>query len=235
MTTAPPAEPKAKSAALPKTAGALSLVTRKPVRIGGQVEVQVEDEAIFPSLTDDLDRALASSLADELDDQILTGSGSSPQLDSLINQADDVAVAAATETFQSGVSRYAGLIEGVHAADWASVRALIGVDTFKLYSSLITSGTDVSLFDYLKARLGSLMVSKRVPAKSGNGQKSIVSLMGKMEPIAVPLWNGMSMRIDDDATQASKGVRIVTLFLLCGSPFVPYGVDQVKEVHPKVS
>ena len=235
VTAAPPAEPKAKSAALPKTAGALTLTTRKPVRIGGQIELQVEDEAIFPSLTDDLDRALSSSLSDKFDDQIMTGSGSAPQLDSLISQADDVAIASAVETFQSGVSRYAGLIEGVHATDWASIRALIGVDTFKLYSGLITSGTDVSLFDYLKARLGSLMVSKRVPALAGSGQKGIATLMGKMEPIVVSLWNGMSMRIDDDVTQASKGVRVVTLFLLAGSPFVPYGVEQVKEVHPKVS
>ena len=235
VTTAPPAEPKAKSAALPKTAGALTLTTRKPVRIGGQVEVQVEDEALFESLTENLDRALASSLSDKLDDQILTATGAAPQLDSLINQADDVAVASAVETFPTGVSRYAALIDGVHATEWASVRALIGVDTFALYSSLITTGTDVSLFDYLKARLGSLMVSKRVPAKASSAQKGIVTLMGKMEPIVVPLWNGMSMRIDDDVTQAAKGVRVVTLFLLAGSPFIPYGTAQVVETHPKLS
>lgn len=235
VTTAPPAEPKAKSAALPKTAGALTLTTRKPVRIGGQIEVQIEDEAIFPSLTDDLDRALASSLSDKLDDQILTANGTAPNLDSIVNQATNVGVASAVETFQSGVSRYGALVDGVHATDWADIRALIGVDTFSLYSSLLTTGTDVSLFDYLKSRLGSLLVSKRVPATASNGQKGIVSLMGKMEPIVIPLWASMSMRIDDDVTQISKGIRIVTLHLLTSSPFVPYGVDQVKEVHPKVS
>ena len=59
--------------------------------------------------------------------------------------------------------------------------------------------------------------------------------MGKGEPIVVPLWNGMSMRIDDDITQAGKGVRIVTLFLLCAAPFIPYGTAQVVETHPKLS
>ena len=171
VSTPPPAAPKAASGALPKTAGALTLTTRKPSRIGGAIEIQVEDEALFPSLSSDLDRALASSLSDKLDDQLLTGSGSSPQLDSLINQATDVAIASAVETFQTGVSRYAGLIEGVHASDWRSILALIGVDTFKLYSGLITTGTDVSLFDYLKSRLGSLMVSKRCPGNGVDGAK----------------------------------------------------------------
>ena len=235
VTTAPPAEPKAKSAALPTTAGALSLTTRKPVRIGGQIEVQVEDEALFPSLTDDLDRALASSLSDKLENQILTANGTSPNLSSLVHQAADVSVASAVETFQSGVSRWGALVEGVHATDWMDIRALIGVDTFALYSSLITTGTDTSLHDYLKSRVGSLMVSKRVPAVASSGQKAIVTLMAKGQPIVVDLWGGMSMRIDDDVTKVNLGVRVVTLYLLAGAPFLPYGQDQVKELNPKLS
>ena len=235
VTTAPPAAPTAKSAALPSTAGALTLTTRKPVRIGGQINVEVESEALFPSLTDDLDRSLASSLADKLDSQILNADGVAPNLSSLINQADDVAIGSAVESFSTGVSRFAGLIDGLHGVDWSSLRALIGVATFKLYSGLLASGTDVSLYDYLKSRLGSLVVSKRVPALAAHGQKGIVTLMGKGDPIAVPIWSGMSLRIDDDVTQIAKGIRVVTLHLLCGAPFVPHGTEQVKEIHPKLN
>ena len=235
VSTPPPAEAKEKSGALPATAGALTLTTRKPVRIGGQIEVQVEDEALFGSLTSDLDRALSSALSDKLDDQILTADGAGANLSSLLNQADNVSVASAVETFATAVSRYAALIDGVHAVDWGSIRAIIGVDVFKLYSGLITTGTDVSAFDYLKSRLGSLAVSKRVPAKASHGQKGIVTLMGKGDPIVVPIWSGMSLRIDDDVTQAAKGVRVVTLHLLCGSPFIPHGTSQVKEIHPKIN
>ena len=234
VSTAPTSEVKAKSVALPATAGALTLTTRKPVRIGGQIEVEAEAQALFPSLTDDLDRALASSLSSKLDQAILTADGVAPNLSSLLHQATDVGVASAVETFSTGVSRFAALVDGLHAVDWGSIRSIIGVDTFSLYSGLITAGTDTSLFDYLKSRLGSLSVSKRVPALASKGQKGIATRMGRGDAIVVPIWNSMSLRIDDDVTKAATGIRIVTLHLLTGSPFVPHGTAQVVEVHPKI-
>ena len=234
VTTAPTSDVKAKSEALPATAGALTLSTRKPVRIGGSIEVEAESQALFPSLTDDLDRALASSLSSKLDQAILTADGVAPNLSSLIHQADDVAIASAVETFATGVSRFAALVDGLHAVDWGSIRSIIGVETFSLYSGLLASGTDVSLFDYLKARLGSLSVSKRVPALASKGQRGIATRMGSGDAIVVPIWNSMSLRIDDDVTKAAKGIRVVTLHLLCSSPFIPHGTAQVVEVHPKI-
>lgn len=235
VTTAPPAAPKAASGTLPSTAAALTLTKRTPKRIGGQVEIEIESEALFPSLGPDLDISIAGSLGDKIDDQILTGSSSGANLDGLVNQADNVTVASSLETFQSGVTRWAGLLEGTHASQWADVRALIGVPTFALYASLFAASSDISLFDYLKSRLGSLMVSSRVPAKSGSGQKAIATLMGKAQPIVVDVWNSLPMRIDESVTKAGEGIRIVTLFALIGSPFIPYGSDQVVELHPKIS
>ena len=40
--------------------------------------------------------------------------------------------------------------------------------------------------------------------------------------------------IVDPYSQAAKGQRVITAVTLVGSPFVPYGVEQIVEVHPKL-
>ena len=81
VTTPVPADAKAKSGALPSTAAVLALLSRKPVRIGGSFEIAAEDEALYPALGDDLDIAASAAVADELDDQIITGNGSVSKLE----------------------------------------------------------------------------------------------------------------------------------------------------------
>ena len=235
VTTPVPADAKAKSGALPSTAAVLALLSRKPVRIGGSFEIAAEDEALYPALGDDLDIAASAAVADELDDQIITGNGSSPNLSGLIHQADDVTAASAVEDFETGVSRFGGLFDGLHCQDWGDIRALIGPQTFKVFVGAIATSTAINLYDFLKSRLGSLMVSKRTPSKSSQAQKGIAVLTAKKQNIVVPIWNGMQLRIDDPYSGASTGKRTVTIAVLAGSPFVPYGASMVKEVHPKIS
>lgn len=234
LTTAPPASPKAKDAVADSTAAAFSLTKRTPGRITGQFQIRIEDLALLPSMEADLRRGIAGAMADNLDAQVIAGDGSAPNLSGLFKQATDVNAASGVETFASGVARFAGLVDGTHANMWGDVRAIIGTATFSKYAALFQSNGDESLYDYLMGKLGVLRVSTRVPDPASKGQKGLAVLTAQGQPPVVPVWSGVEL-IVDPYTQAAKGQRVVTAVTLVGSPFVPYGAAQVKEVHPLLS
>ena len=235
LTTAPPAGPKAKDAAADSTAAAFSLTKRTPGRITGQFLIRLEDLALMPSMEQDLRMGISGAMADNLDDQVIGGSGASPNLDGLLNQATDVAAAGAVETFATGVARFAALVDGKHANGWGDIRALIGTATFAKYAALFHGDSgEMSLYDYLMGKLGALRVSTRVPAVASKAQRGIALLTAQMQPVVVPVWRGVEM-IVDPFTLAAKGQRVVTAVTLVGSPFIPHGIAQVVQFHPKIS
>ena len=233
ISTGAPAGAVAKGNAAVVTAAAVRLDTRSPKRIAGQFEIRVEDLATMPSLEDDLRVSLMGAASNAVDEQVISGDNAAPNLNGLFKQAADVAVAGATETFATGVARFAKLVDGQYANSLSDVRAVIGSETFGLYAGLFSPG-DASLFDYLRERMGGLAVSNRVPDKSGNGQKGIAVLTAGVAPMRVPVWSNLEIVVDP-YTQAGKGIRVVTVTTLIGDPHLPYGVATVKEVHPKLS
>ena len=236
LTTAPPAGPKAKDAVADSTAAAFTLTKRTPKRITGQFQVRIEDLALLPSMSDDLAAAISAQLADSLDSQIIGGSGAGANLSGLIHQSTDVGVASDTETFNSAIARFASMVDGKHAHDFGDIRALVGVETFKKLASVFANSNkgDLSAFDVLKAKLGGLRVSTRLGAVASMGQKAIGVLGAQGLPILIPTWKGIEL-INDVWTDAAKGGRRITAVMLVGSPFLPFGVSQVIQVHPKLS
>lgn len=235
LTTAPPAGMKAKDATADSTAAAFALTKREPGRLTGQFLIRVEDLALLPSMETDLRGAISARMADSLDAQVIDGDGTAPNLNGLFAQATDVSAAGAVETFGTGVSRFAALVDGTHANGWGDVSALIGTNTFSHYAGLFHGNSgEMSLYDYLMGKLAALRVSTRVPAVAGMAQKGIAVLGAQGQPVTVPVWRGVEM-IVDPYTEAAKGQRVVTAVSLVGSPFIPYGTSQVVEVHPKLS
>ena len=234
LTTAPPAGPKAEDGAADSTAAAFSLTKRTPGRITGQFVVRVEDLALMPSMKRDLRQGIAGAMANNLDAQVISGTGAGANLSGLFKQATDVAIAGAKEDFQTGVARFAALVDGVHANGWRDIRALIGTATFALYAGLFQQRGEVGLFDYLASKVGLLRVSTRVPSVANSGQKGIAILTAQGQPVTVPVWRGVEL-IVDPYSQAAKGQRVITAVTLVGSPFIPHGTAQVIEIHPKTA
>lgn len=232
--TAPPAGPKGKDAAADSTAAAFTLANRTAKRITGQFVVRREDLAVMPGMEESLRSAMGDSMGDSLDDQVLTGNGTDPNLAGLFKVATDVNAATAVETFATGVARFAEIVDGRYANGWSDLRAVVGVDTFAKYAGLFQSNGDESLFDYLMGKLGALIVSKRVPAKASNAQKGLVIRTRGSQILEVPLWNGVQF-VRDEVTKAAEGQILVTAFLLAGDPHLPYTTNTVVEVHPKLS
>ena len=235
LTTGAPAGVLDKSGAALATAGAFRLDTRLPKRIAGQFVIRTEDVAVFPDLERSLRESLMDASSNALDEAIFSNDdGTAGTLRGLLNQAADTAIAGAKETFATGVSRFGALVDGQYAYGWGDLRAVVGSATFAAYAALFQSNGDVSLFDYLMTKLGSLRVSNRVPDVAATGQKAIVTLNAAMAPLRVPTWMGMEI-IVDPYTQAGKGEKVCTATMLVGDPHIPYTTDQLKELHPKLS
>ena len=237
ITTAPPADTVAKDADAPSTAAVVALATRTPKRVTGLFEIRREDLAVMPSLETDLLQSIGMSVRNEMDEQIVNGTDAGGDLNGLFKQATDVAVAAAVETFASGVSRFAALVDGQFARGWSDLRAIIGPSTFAKYEALYANANkgDISLFDRLAAKMGSLRVSDRIAAVASMGQKALVTRMAMGEyAIRVPTWGSVEI-VRDIYSLAGKGQIRLTAILLCGDPHVPHGTNQVVELHPKVA
>ena len=234
LSTAPPASFKAKDGAALSTASAFTLASRTPKRVTGQFTVRVEDLAVMPSIEDSLGGAIGEAIAVATDEQVMTGNGSGANLTGLFDIATDVAIETATETYATGVARFAALVDGRYANSMADLRAVIGTDTYAAYASLFRNGSDGNLFDYLMGKLGGLFVSTHVPNKTGMGQKGIVMRTRGSQIAEVPVWSGLTL-IRDPYTDAGKGQITVTAHALVGNPHLPYGTSSVVEIHPKIS
>ena len=234
ISTAPPSGAVAKDTAALATAAAVRLDTRSPKRVAGQFQIRVEDLATMPSLENDLRTSLMMSASNAIDEQVIAGNGTAPNLTGLFKLAADVAIAGAKETFATGVERFAGIVDGQYANSLSDLRAIIGSDTYGLYSSLFAGNGSMSLADYLMQSLGGFAVSNRVPATASSGQKGLAILTGGEGPMRVPVWSNMEL-IVDPYTNAGKGQRIITVTTLVSDPHLPYGVSTVKEVHAKIA
>ena len=229
VTTAPPADVLAKDATAPSTAAVIALDSHTPKRISGQFEVRAEDLAVYPALEAVLGESIRASLSNELDEAVFNSDAAG--LNGLFTQAADVAVAAAVETYATGVGRFAALVDGANSYALADLRSVIGPSTYAKYMGLISGG--VTLADYLESKLGSFRVSNRMPAVAAKGQKGIVTLNGGPSPIRVYVWNALEI-IRDPYSGAGAGKVTITATALVSEVYIPHGTSQVKEINPKL-
>ena len=90
------------------------------------------------------------------------------------------------------------------------MRALLGVDTYKLAASKISTNGDLSAVDYAAARAGGIFVSSNMPAKSGNFQSGILCKTGAPGSVA-SVFFGAAELLNDPWTLSNKGERRLTL------------------------
>ena len=235
VTTPPPADTLAKDGAAPVTAAAVSLVTRAPKRVSGAFEVRVEDLVVYPPLEAVLQEAMRTAIGNETDEQVFNGTGSGGDLTGLFQTATNKNADGTAETFVTGVSQFAALVDGKHAYGMTDVRTVVGSKTFARYASQFRNGSDGSLADYLVAHLGMFRVSDRMPSPTNaDNQKGIVTLMASGDPICIYVWDALEI-IRDPYSGAGAGKVTITAHALVSDIFVPHGVAQTKEINPKVA
>ena len=219
LTTGTPAGMKAKGAAADETEAAFTISTSTPKRITGSFRVRVEDMALFPQLEDSLRRDIPMSLANAVEEQILNGSGSAPNITGLLERLTDPTATGAKDTPGTYVSTVAGSLDGVHGYTLGDLRTLAGKQTYQAMAANYFDSTAVSVASYLDAATAGVRMSDRIPAVASNVQPGIVRLgMRPMCAVSV-VWGGVTL-IRDIYSGAASGEIVVTALQLIGDVHV---------------
>ena len=228
VSTALPAAPKAKGANADDTAGALTATTANARRVSARMTVTLEDVATIGAAGFEaaLRQNVSMSLSAELDNQIINGNGTSPNIAGLIDQLTDPTNPTAVMTFDAWVEAFADQIEGLWASQMSDVRMVVNVDAYKLaaktFRGLATAGApNQTAADYLRAATGGFWTNKRMPATPASGAndniaRGIVHRAGRtgLRTACSPVWAHVS--IDDIYTDSRSGQRHFSIHALIG-------------------
>ena len=218
LTTGTPAGMKEKGAAADETEAAFTISTSTPKRVTGSFRVRVEDMALFPQLEDSLRRDIPQSLANAVEEQILNGDGSAPNITGLLQRLTDPDEAMEKNTPGTYVSTIAGSLDGIHGYTLGDLRTLAGKATYQAMASGYFESTAVSVASYLDTYTGGVRMSDRIPVAS-NAQVGIIRLgMRPMCAVSV-VWGGVTL-IRDIYSGAASGEIVVTALQLIGDVHV---------------
>ena len=219
ITTSQTAAPLDKSAPSVGTAGALTVSTATPKRVSARLELTLEDiaavgQANFESI---LRENLSLALSDQLDDQVINGNGTAPNLSGIFQGlTDPTAAPTAVADFDAFVAAFAAGVDGLWSNTVKEVAIVGGVETYRLSASTFrdpATGTaggrgDEAFSDYGMEHYGGWWTNTRMPDPAtfmsvDNVQQAILyrkgrSMMGgagAMRTAVCPHWNVID--IDD--------------------------------------
>ena len=223
ISTKLPAGPKAKGANADDTAGALTAVNANPRRISARMSVTLEDVAAIgqANFESALRQNVSMSLSDAIDNQIINGDGSAPNINGLINQLSAVAAGAAVATFDDFVALIAGRVDGLWAGRTKDVSVVVNPETYRLAAKTFrgtaaNGGPVVTAAAYLGETSGAFFTNNRMPAKAAHVASAIAYRMGRMglRTACLPTWGTIS--VDDIYTDSRSGQRHFTVHALVG-------------------
>ena len=240
LTTSVTAGMKAAGGAAPETAAAFTVNTATMARLTGAFKVRLEDLAVLAGMENALRRDIGMVMVDQLDEQIVNGNGTSPNLSGILDQLTASSAGSDAETFDTYVKHSADGVDGLWANGLADVRMLVGPNTYR-HAAATFRGTDggTSAADYLKTHTGGFRATKRIAAPTTTGnkahqQKAILRRTAQGVRIATaPVWTGMRI-IRDEYTGASKGEIILTAVSLIGGVVI-HRSDAYKEITYKLA
>ena len=222
----------AKGADADATAATFNVTAVTPKRISARLSLQIEDiaavgQANFESI---LRENLALVLSDELDDQVITGNGTAPNLTGILERLSaPTAPGAAVAVFDDFVGRFTEGIDGLWASTMQEVAIVCGPDTYKVAAKAFRDGTggnanrgEIAFSDYAMANFGGFWTNKRMPDTASNIQAGILYRKGRnmaggagaMRTAVCPHWNEVS--IDDIYSGSASGTRHFTMHVLLG-------------------
>lgn len=223
ITTSVSGDVVAKEAEVPQTKGVITVQTATPKRAGVSIGLTLEDiaavgQANFESV---LRENVSLVLADEIDDQMLNGTGAANDLIGIFNRlADPAAPAAQVETWERMLAIQAGGIDGLWASMLSHISILCGPETYRLAATTFQGADAEESAAAYMARTGyggmGIWTNKRMPDKAAHIQQGILCRKGRMgmRTAVCPHWG--SIGIDDIYSGAIRGQRFFTLSAILG-------------------
>ena len=222
----------AKGGVADATAATFTVTAVTPKRISARLSLQIEDiaavgQANFESI---LRENLALVLSDELDEQVITGNGTAPNLTGILERLSaPSAPGGAVAVFDDFVGRFTEGIDGLWASTMSEVAIVCGPDTYRVAAKAFRDGSggnanrgEIAFSDYAMANFGGFWTNKRMPDTASNIQAGILYRKGRnmmggagaMRTAVCPHWNEVS--IDDIYSGSASGTRHFTMHVLLG-------------------
>ena len=215
MTAGAMAEMKAESADTVASAGAFTGHDLTPHRLSAAIEYTVEASLSFPNLEGVLRNDMAAVMTEQMDNQILVGSGAGANVTGFFSELPAPGAAVARLTWAGAYAAFAGLVDGKTSFGTNDIASVIGQDTFAhlatLYpASALSTAPQVSAWDYLATRTGAMVISNKVPAVANKRQTVLYSRTSYPGQNAVaPVWQGMSLIRDPYSGAGKAEVKVV--------------------------
>lgn len=189
--------------------------TLDPVRLTARYLFRIEDTYKMRGYENVLRRDLSAVMSDKMDDQIVNGDGTAPNVNGFIAELADPENPTAVITWASFVKTFTDKVDGLNAYDVSDVRAILGSETYSKVETIFrANATDKSAYEYVKDRVGGISVSSRIPDPASNVQKAIVALTSYPGRNAVaPVWKAVEIIRDPYSGAASGQVAITAIML----------------------
>ena len=178
-------------------------------RLQTRLTLRREDLAAYPQIEAALKTNLQLEQDATLDDQVLTGDDSSPNLDGLQHQVAVTAEGTST-TFDLAVGKVAALVDGLYATDLKAIRLVVNASVagwmMKTWrGTAANGGPNETLWSFLTRELGGLRASARMPASASNVGWCIAHRMGVAGQLGVVTsWGGVT--IEDIYSDSKSGL-----------------------------
>ena len=198
-------------------AGTFTGHTLEPVRMSAGYLFNARQTLQLKNFEAILRRDLAAVLSDAMDNQIVNGDGTAPNVSGFLNELPAVTRPSAADTFASYLEKFTGAVDGLNAFTLGDLRSVMGAASYShMYSVYRSNNSDLPAYEAVAGRVGGLSVSSRIPAPTTTGgeantQNNIMAMTSYPGRNAVaPVWRGLEL-IRDPYTLAGKGqVRLTT-------------------------
>ena len=181
-----------------------------PERLQASFSYTRTDAARFAGLDSSLRLALNGGLQEALDKQAISGTDGLLTATNLPNA--NVNTATTFALYLSGLLY--GRIDGRYARTPSDVRMIVGQGTFTHAASTYKgNNSDESGVERLQEKSGGLMVSAHVPDVASNKQNALIRLGMERGGAVQPMWQGVSLVVDE-FTRSAFGEVIIHAILL---------------------
>ena len=192
--------------------------TLEPTRLHARYLFRIEDTARLQGYENALRSDIRAVLSDEMDNQIINGNGTSPNVSGFLHELPAAAVATAVTDWNAYLTLFTSMVDGLNAYNLSDITSIMGSHSFQYLSTLFRTGAADngprdSALDYVAAKVGAQSVSSRVPTIT-NGQVNLAALTSYPGRNAVaPVWRGFDL-LRDPYTAANRGQVVLNAIML---------------------
>ena len=198
------------------TAATLSTESLSAEKLICQYEYTAQVQASIPQIVPALRENLMLEMRDQMQNQIINGNGTSPQVSGFMNELTAPADPSEVADYASLLSSLSSMVNGIVATEESEVSFLAGLETYKLSCTLYNTGSGEVASEALKQRGRGYRASSYLPAATSNIQKSNILHAGGMNRTSdscMGLWPSIEL-IVDRFTKAGQATTVLTAIQL---------------------